>query len=93
MCCFIDSTKVEKSNAEEDKMKCNIRGCTGEYEGKNIIHTIRYKGELVIFDHVPVQECEICGDVLIFIKTVRKIEKMLQKSLELVKQVPVYEYA
>lgn len=74
-------------------MKCNINGCAGEYQEKCITHTMRYKGELIIIDHVPVKECKTCGDVLIPIKTARKIEKMLKESLKPVKQVPMYEYA
>ena len=51
--------------AEKRSMKCSIEGCPGEYEMREIVHPLRYRGELIIIDRVPAQVCAVCGDVLL----------------------------
>ena len=72
-------------------MKCSIRGCTGEYEQKAITHTVRHQGQVVVFDQVPAEVCDVCGDTLLADETVKKIEELL-KSGSAAKSVPMYEY-
>ena len=72
-------------------MKCSIQGCTGEYEPKTITHTARHHGNVVVFDCVPVEICDVCGDTLLADNTVQKLENML-KNKRPVKTVPLYEY-
>lgn len=72
-------------------MRCTIRGCTGEYEPKAITHTVRHRGKVVVFDQVPAEVCDICGDTLLADETVMKIEELL-KSKTPAKSVPMYEY-
>lgn len=74
-------------------MKCSIKGCPGEYEEKKIVHTVRYKGQVIVIDHVPAEVCTVCGDVLLSPKTVRQIEELLRKREQPVSSVPLYEYA
>jgi HTH-type transcriptional regulator/antitoxin MqsA len=74
-------------------MNCSIQGCPGEYESKEITHTVRHKGRIVVIDHVPAEVCSICGDVLLEPETVRHIEALLRKSAEPARTVPLYEYA
>ena len=81
-----DSERIEAMN-------CSIQGCPGEYESKEITHTVRYKGRIVVIDHVPAEVCSICGDVLLEPETVRHIEALLRKSAEPARTVPLYEYA
>lgn len=71
----------------------STHGCPGEYESKEITHTVRYKGRIVVIDHVPAEVCSICGDVLLEPETVRHIEALLRKSAEPARTVPLYEYA
>jgi YgiT-type zinc finger domain-containing protein len=73
-------------------MKC-IQGCPGEYEHKEITHTVRHKGRIVVIDHVPAEVCSICGDVLLTPETVRHIETLLRTRTEPARTVPLYEYA
>jgi YgiT-type zinc finger domain-containing protein len=40
-------------------MKCSIEGCPGDYEKKEIFHAVRYKGKLVVIDHVPAEVCSV----------------------------------
>ncbi len=74
-------------------MQCSIVGCPGEYEERTIIHTVRYHGEVIIFDHVPAQVCSVCGDALLTPETVRRIEVLLQAAAQPTRAVPLYEFA
>ncbi len=73
-------------------MKCSINGCSGNYEERQIVHTVRYHGEVIVIDHVPAEVCDICGDVLMTPQTVRHIENLLKKMEQPQKTVPLYEY-
>ena len=46
-------------------MKCSIIGCPGEYEEREITHTVRHKGRVAVIDHVPAEVCSVCADVLL----------------------------
>lgn len=74
-------------------MECSVEGCPGHYEERLIAHTVRYRGDLVVIDHVPAEVCTECGDVLLRPETVRKIEQLLRQRSEPVNMVPLYEYA
>jgi YgiT-type zinc finger domain-containing protein len=74
------------------KMKCSIEGCPGEYEERQVVHTVRYRGEVVVFDHVPAEVCSLCGDVLLKPETVRRVEALLQTATQQARAVPLYEY-
>jgi YgiT-type zinc finger domain-containing protein len=74
-------------------MKCSIVGCPGEYEERQIIHTVRYRGQVIVFDHVPAEVCSVCGDTLLKPETVRRIETLLQATVQPARAVPLYEFA
>jgi len=74
-------------------MNCSIEGCPGEYEERKIVHTVRYRGQVIVIDNVPAEVCSVCGDVLLKPETVRRIEKMLQTATRPANMVPLYEYA
>ncbi len=74
-------------------MKCSIQGCPGEYEEREITHTVRFRGQIVVIDRVPAEVCPICGDVLLSPKTVRHIEALLRDRTEPTSTVPLYKYA
>jgi YgiT-type zinc finger domain-containing protein len=74
-------------------MKCSMEDCTGDYEERRVVHTVRYQGQVVVIDHVPAEVCSVCGDVLFRPETVRRIETMLRSAGEPSARVPLYEYA
>jgi len=74
-------------------MKCSLQGCSGEYEGRTIVHTVRHRGNVVVIDHVPAEVCSLCGDVLLTPDTVRRIEKLLETMPQPTRAVPLYEFA
>ena len=73
-------------------MKCTIEGCPGEYEEEQVVHAVRYHGQVIVIDHVPAEVCSICGDVLLTPATVRRIETLLRTPSP-AGTVPLYEYA
>ncbi len=74
-------------------MKCTIEACPGEYEDREITHTVRHHSRVVVIDHVPAEVCSICGDVLLSPNTIRHIEDLLRREAEPIRTVPLYEYA
>lgn len=74
-------------------MKCSITSCTGEYESRQTLHTVRHKGNVIVFDHVPAEVCPICGDVLLNPDTVRHIEALLTHLPPTRLSAPLYDYA
>jgi YgiT-type zinc finger domain-containing protein len=73
-------------------MKCSIAGCPGEYQHREVTHTVRHHGRVVVIDHVPAEVCDVCGDVLLAPETVRGIERLLADAPEPHHTAPVYEY-
>jgi YgiT-type zinc finger domain-containing protein len=74
-------------------MNCTIEGCPGSYEERLIVHTVRFRGQVMVIDHVPAEVCSVCGDVLLKPQTVRRIEELLQTAAQPAGTVPLYEYA
>ncbi|MCL4833535.1 MAG: YgiT-type zinc finger protein [Caldilineaceae bacterium] len=74
-------------------MQCSITGCPGEYERQHIIHTVRHRGQVIVFDLVPAEVCSVCGDVLLKPETVRRLEALLQATVQPARSVPLYEFA
>jgi YgiT-type zinc finger domain-containing protein len=74
-------------------MRCTIQGCCGEYEDKEIVHTVRHQGRVIVFDGVPAEVCSVCGDVLLRPETVTRIEGLLRTTREPTRTAPVYDYA
>jgi YgiT-type zinc finger domain-containing protein len=74
-------------------MKCNLDGCPGEYKEREIVHTVRHQGRVIVIDRVPADVCSICGDVLLRPEVVRRIEALLQSEGTPTAMVPLYEYA
>jgi len=72
-------------------VKCS-EGCPGEYEEREIVHTVRYQGQVTVVDHVPAEVCTVCGDVLLKPEAVRGIETLLRTTTRPVRVVPLYEY-
>lgn len=78
---------------ETREVKCTLEGCSGEYEERKIVHTVRHRGQVIVIDHVPAEVCPVCGDVLLKPETVRQIETLLRTARRPAGTVPLYEYA
>lgn len=73
-------------------MKCSIKNCPGEYDLREITHTLRQNGRVVMIDHVPAEVCDVCGDILVQPETVRHLESLL-KDAPPASSALLYEYA
>ncbi|HEX6778968.1 MAG TPA: type II toxin-antitoxin system MqsA family antitoxin [Ktedonobacterales bacterium] len=73
-------------------MKCSIDGCAGEYEQREVVHTIHQGNRIIVIDHVPAEVCTLCGDVLFTPETVRQIERLRHTALAPVRTVPLYDF-
>ncbi len=73
-------------------MKCSIDGCPGVYENRSLVHTVRYRGQIIVIDGVPAEVCSVCGDVLLAPDTVRQIEALLRSTPVPMRTAPIYEY-
>jgi hypothetical protein len=74
-------------------MKCSIANCPGEYEPRQIVHTARYQGPVIVMDHVPAEVCSARGDVLPAPNTGRHIEQLPQTAASPTRAAPLYDYA
>ena len=74
-------------------MNCSLKPCSGAYEAREVVHTVRHKGQVIVIERVPAQVCSLCGDVLLTPETVRHLEAMLRNPREPERMVPLYEYA
>ena len=83
----------DRDPEETANMKCSIQGCPGEYEQREIVHTVRHRGEVVVIDRVPAEVCSLCGDTLLRPETVRHLEALLRRPAAPARTVPLYEYA
>jgi HTH-type transcriptional regulator/antitoxin MqsA len=84
---------ADTNTARRKIMRCSVQGCPGEYEDREITHTVRHQGQIVVIEKVPAEVCSICGDVLLTPETVRHIESLLEHRREPVSVVPLYRYA
>ena len=74
-------------------MKCSIKGCPGQYDNRVILHAVKRGQDVVIFENVPAEVCDVCSDVLLAPETVRHLETLMRRQDEPKKHAPVYAYA
>lgn len=73
---------------------CSIQGCPGTYETRNVVHTVRYRGEIIVIEHVPAEVCAVCGDVLFSPETVEHLQRIVrERSRPASRHAPVYSFA
>lgn len=73
-------------------MNCRIKGCPGQYEKQYIVHTVKTKVEVLVFENVPAEVCDVCSDTLLEPDTIRNLERLMKKDADPKKLAPVYEY-
>ena len=81
-----DTEKIET-------MTCTVQSCSGGCEAREITHTVRHHGRVVVIERVPAEVCSACGEVLLSPQTVRHIEELLRAEDPPARTVPLYEYA
>ena len=73
-------------------MKCSIQGCTGEYEHRRIVHTVKRGENIIVFANIPAEVCNVCSDTLLAPDTIQHLEKLMRSQEEPEKYAPVYAY-
>jgi len=73
-------------------MQCTIVGCPGRYEARETVVVERVQGQLMVIEQVPVEVCEVCGDVLFRPETVRHLEALRHTAAPPQRTVPLYAY-
>ena len=73
-------------------MKCSSKGCTGEYEERPVIQTIKCGDDIMVFVDVPANVCLSCGDTMIKESTVRRLEELYLDRIEPERMIPLYQY-
>jgi len=74
-------------------MKCSIQGCPGNYEHRLIVHTVKRGAEVLVFENVPAEVCDVCSDVFLAPETIRHLEQMIDRRAEPDKHAPLFTYA
>ena len=74
-------------------MRCSNNDCVGEYEQREVVHTVHQGNRIIVIDHVPAEVCTICGDVLFTPDTVEQIELLRCAAQPPIRTVPLYEFS
>jgi YgiT-type zinc finger domain-containing protein len=78
---------------ERFPVKCTIRGCTGEYEIRHILHTFQEGEQVYVFENVSAEVCDVCSDTLLAPDTIKSMEQRLRQKKQPSRMVPVLDYA
>ncbi len=73
-------------------MKCSIQGCPGRYEQRLIVHTVKRDGDVIVFEDVPAEVCDVCSDTLLTPESVRHLERPMKQKGKPKKHAPVHAY-
>ncbi len=73
-------------------MQCSVQGCPGNYEERLIVHTLKRGEDVLVFEQVPAEVCDVCSDTLLAPKTIRHLEELMEQPIEPQKHAPVYVY-
>jgi len=73
-------------------MKCSIQGCPGQYERRLIVHVVKRGKDVLVFEDVPAEVCDVCSDSLLTPETIRHLEALMRQRTEPRSHAPVYAY-
>ncbi len=73
-------------------MDCTIEGCPGTYEQQYIVHTTRHNERIIVFDNVPAEVCDNCGDTLLSSIAAQRIDELLSNDSRPTGVVPLYDF-
>ena len=73
-------------------MRCSVQGCPGEYQDQAIVHTVKRGDDVLVFEGVPAEVCDVCSDTLLAPETIRHLEELMKDHAEPLKHAPVFAY-
>lgn len=74
-------------------MKCTVQNCPGDYERRLILHTVKFNGQIIVIQGVPADVCSVCGDTLLDVATMKRIEEILAAKPAPIGTAPLLSFA
>jgi YgiT-type zinc finger domain-containing protein len=59
-------------------MSCATADCTGEYESREITHTVIYRASRVVVEGLPAGVCPDCGHTRVAAETLARMDRLLR---------------
>jgi YgiT-type zinc finger domain-containing protein len=66
--------------------------CLGHYEEAHEVYAVEVNGEPFVVSQVPMQVCDFCGDTLLTIETVRRLERLREHPPRPLRSIPLYSF-
>ena len=77
---------------EAKKAVCAV--CGGKLKGTTITHEERRGDKFYLFEHVPAQVCERCGETWIEEKVLQEIDRLIERGRPTrTEETPVFDFA
>ncbi len=76
----------------ETAIPCHLKGCTGTYERREVLHCFELEEGPVCIDHIPALVCNVCGDRQFDGETVERLQQLIRERREPDKHLPAYEF-
>mgnify|MGYP005863101515 CR=1 FL=1 len=73
-------------------MKCNIKGCPGEYEARLLAQAFTKEGTVIVLRDIPAEVCDVCGDTLLDASVSQVMDEVLNSPGEPEEFVPAYSF-
>ncbi|MCS7210788.1 MAG: YgiT-type zinc finger protein [Chloroherpetonaceae bacterium] len=73
-------------------MRCSIKGCPGEYEARLVDHVERRDGKPIVVTDVPALVCNVCGDTLFDVATVKAIDAIVKNPPRSTDFAPLFKF-
>lgn len=73
-------------------MKCSIQGCSGEYEARFVVHTVKRGNDIIVVDKVSAEVCPVCSDTLMTSETVEHLQELARHRPKADRYAPLYQY-
>lgn len=74
-------------------MSCNVQGCPGEYEDRALVLADRVGAGIIVIEGVPAQVCAVCGDELLALRTVERLQALRRTPPPPTRFAPLYDFA
>ena len=72
-------------------MKCESKGCAGEYTRTTVSRAFEYQGSTVVVEGIPAQVCDLCGETIFEAGTLDRIREVLKRARP-AHTAPVYAF-
>ena len=67
--------------------------CKGEMRPSTTVFTVQIENAVIVIKNVPCEECDQCGEVEISDAMMQQLERIVEKTKQLMQEVAVIDYA